>query len=153
MSTEQNQVLGKVAQILNEREVAINLGKRDGVTQGMKFSILAQTPQLIYDPDTNELLDEIDRVKVEVEAKEVRARITICSTFKKTLIPGIGFSAALTLSQLAGAAGPREVVETLRIEDAALPPPLDPEESYVKIGDRVVGYIPRQSSRKQSQPE
>ena len=83
MDDETNSKLheGKVAQIVSEREIAINIGKKDGVVQGMQFSVLAATPQEVTDPDTGELLDTIDRSKIDVEATEVRDKITICSTF------------------------------------------------------------------------
>jgi len=35
-------------------------------------------------------------------------------------------------------APPREIIDTLKATDKSLLPPLSPEESYVKINDRVV---------------
>src|SRR5579859_2462506 len=124
---------GKVAKILTEREVAINIGRTQGVTKGMRFAILAPTPEEISDPETGEMLDVVDRTKVLVQATEVRERVTICSTYRTIKISGGAFSAAYSLSRLFDP--PREVHETLRIEDSSLPAPLSPEESYVKIGD------------------
>ncbi len=135
MTFETNNKLleGKVAQIVSEREIAINIGKKDGVVQGMQFSVLAATPQEVTDPDTGELLDTIDRSKIDVEATEVRDKITICSTFATKWVGG-----GLLAYNYQNLFGPsREVVETLRVEDSSLPAPLDPEESFVKIGDRV----------------
>lgn len=43
---------GKVALILNEREIVINIGAEQGVKPGMKFKVLADTPTEILDPDT-----------------------------------------------------------------------------------------------------
>jgi hypothetical protein len=126
---------GKVAKILTEREVVINIGKVQGVTKGMRFAILAATPEEISDPETGEVLDVVDRTKVLVQATEVRERVTICSTYRTTKMSGGAFSTAYSLSRLFDP--PREIPETLRIEDSLLPAPLSPEESYVKIGDRV----------------
>jgi hypothetical protein len=134
-------VEGRVAQILNARELVINLGSKHGVTKGMKFSVLSESPMEIHDPATNELLDVIDREKVRVQASEVRERITVCRTYRTTKVGGRG---GLTAS-LAAIEGMRRlmepeqtVVETLRVQDAQLPPPLKAEESYVKVNDRVV---------------
>ena len=33
---------------------------------------------------------------------------------------------------------PQQIVETLKVEDSSLPPQISEEESYVKIGDRVI---------------
>ncbi len=126
---------GKVAKILSEREVVINIGSAQGVKKGMRFAILAPTPEEILDPETGEALDVVDRTKVLVQATEVREKITICSTYRITKISGGALSTAYSFGRLFDP--PQEVPETLRIKDSSLPAPLSPEESYVKIGDRV----------------
>ena len=126
---------GKVAKILTEREVVINIGSAQGVKKGMRFAILAPTPEEVLDPETGEVLDVVDRTKVLVQATEVREKITICSTYRTTKVSGGALSTAYSLGRLFDP--PREIPETLRIEDSSLPAPLSPEESYVKIGDRV----------------
>ncbi len=134
MAENSNLLEGKVAKVLTEREVVINIGQAQGVKKGMRFAILAATPEEITDPDTGEKLDMVDRTKVLVEATEVRPKITICSTFRTTTIPAGAFG---TFSVGRLFAPPQEVFETLRTEDSSLPLPLSPDESYVKIGDRV----------------
>jgi hypothetical protein len=124
---------GKVATIVSVREVAINIGQRDGVQQGMAFAVLAETPLRVEDPRTGELLGEIDREKVRVKATEVLERFSICRTYETYETPGL-FS-PFVLSALGGM--PTRHVRTLRIEDSELPPPLPENESYVKVGDRV----------------
>ena len=126
---------GKVAKILTEREVVINIGSVQGVKKGMRFAILAPTPEEVLDPETGEVLDVVDRTKVLVQATEVREKITICSTYRTTKISGGTLSAAYAFSRYFDP--PQEIPETLRTEDSSLPAPLSPEESYVKIGDRV----------------
>lgn len=133
---------GRVAQILSAREIVINIGSANGVIAGMKFAVLAEEPMKIVDPETDELLDVIDREKVRVEVSEVRERITICRTFRtKVVSSGRGrFSDYIlrTLEMQEMYEPPKRVVETLRVEDSQLPPELDPEESYVKVNDRVI---------------
>ena len=129
---------GRVASILNARELVINVGTERGVTKGMKFAVLAESPTEIRDPGTNEVLDVIDREKVRVEATEVRERITVCRTYRSTKVGG-GLASVFALQRgLADFEPPRTVFETFRVQDAQLPPPLKPEESYVKVNDRVV---------------
>ena len=132
---------GRVAQVLNARELVINIGSDKGVAVGMKFAVLSATPMVVHDPETNELLDSVDREKVRVEAVEVRPKIAICKTYRTTHTPagslylGVnGFSARLADAL----APPKVVTETLEAKDASLPPPLSADESYVKISDRVV---------------
>jgi hypothetical protein len=126
---------GKVAKILTEREVVINIGSAQGVKRGMRFAILASTPEEVLDPETGEVLDIVDRTKVLVQATEVREKITICSTYRTTRIPGGALSTSNAFNRLFEPS--REIPDTLRIEDSSIPAPLSPEESYVKIGDRV----------------
>ncbi len=133
MTEDIEHLQGKVAKILNEREVAINIGKMQGVKRGMKFAILAPTPEEISDPETGEVLDVVDRPKVIVQATEVRDRITICSTYRITEIPAGPYN--LSINKLF--APVRQVPETLRVSDSTLPAPLSSKESYVKVGDRV----------------
>ena len=130
---------GKVASVLNERELAINIGSENGVRLGMKFNVLADKPTKVIDPESNELLGEIDRVKVRVQAVEVQARFSVCRTYKNRYIDGGPLYQLTTLNTSMNALGrpPRQVVETLKAEDASLPPPLSERESYVKKGDRV----------------
>ena|SRR5713101_2584053 len=138
MGSENARLEGRVAQILNARELVINLGSQNGVRQGMKFAVLAEFPIEIHDPVTNEMLGVVDREKVRVEATEVRERIAICRTYRTTKTGGSARSlfAAEEVRRLFEPE--RVIVETLAVQDSQLPPPLKPEESYVKINDRVI---------------
>ncbi|CAN5899405.1 hypothetical protein BH23PLA1_BH23PLA1_08640 [soil metagenome] len=130
---------GRVAEILNERELVINLGRERGVKPGMKFAVLAAEPKEIRDPETGDLLDVLDREKVRVAAMEVRDKIAICKTYGiNTEIANI-FSLIYKSSNLFKLIDltPKEA-ETLRVKDDPQLQTLAPEESYVKIGDRVV---------------
>jgi hypothetical protein len=108
----------------------------------MKFSVLSDSPIEIHDPTTNEVLDVIDREKVRVRASDVRERITVCRTYRTTKVPGRRTMASLAaLEEMRRLMEPEPeqiVVETLRVQDAQLPLQLKPEESYVKVNDRVV---------------
>jgi len=138
---EQQRLMGRVAQILNARELVINIGSENGVKPKMKFAILAEKPLEVRDPDTGDVLDVIDREKVRVEASEVRPKITICRTYRVKRIGGgaLHASSIPSLVSVASLFEPaREIPETLEAKDSSLPPPLSPEDSYVKIKDRVI---------------
>ncbi len=124
---------GQVAKILNERDIVINLGRIQGVKKGMKFAIVASTPEEIFDPKTGEVLDAVDQLKALVQATEVRERITICSTYKTPKISGGIFGALYSFSKLYNS--PQEVSETM--EDFSLPALLSSDENYIKRGDPV----------------
>jgi hypothetical protein len=127
---------GKVAGILNERELAINIGLNNNVQVGMKFAVMSSEETKVYDPETGDLLGLVDREKVRVQATEVKEKFSICKTYR-TLTVGEG-----PLHEYARIASlfapPRTVPETLKAGNSDYLPPLSEEESYVKIGDRVV---------------
>jgi len=127
---------GKVAAILNARELAINIGSVAGVTTGTKFKILAETPISIVDPDTQVQLGIVDREKVRVIALEVQEHLTVCRTYRTHRTGGGPLSASRMFEDLSSP--PRTTVETLKADSSAFPPPLTEEESFVKRGDRVV---------------
>ncbi len=71
-------IRGKVAQVLNSREIALNVGSAQGVVVGMRFDILE--PEGIEDPDTGESLGVIDRPKVRVQVAHVQERLSVATT-------------------------------------------------------------------------
>lgn len=126
---------GKVANLINIREIAINIGKNAGVQEGMKFKVLASKPITITDPETDEELGNIDREKVRVKATEVYDTFAICQTYRKKYI---GNTSASAIALMEALTRPEIKTETLKAEDSEFPPSLSEEESYVKRGDRVV---------------
>ena len=125
---------GRVAEILNARELVINIGANKEVEPGMVFAVLEETPVEVRDPETKELLDVIYREKVRVKAISVREKITICGTYREKNVGGV-FSPDI-YKRLFQAE--KIVPETLSERNEPLPPSLPSEESYVKINDRVV---------------
>ena len=138
---------GKVAQVISERDVAINRGRRAGVEIGMIFRIMSPEPEEIHDPDTGDLLGAVDVTKVEVEVIAVQDNLAVCRTFKKVVTPGRparpGISSPFNAlgQNIFGDPGTPESerYQTLRTdEEEFVARELDPEGSYVKRGDRAV---------------
>ncbi len=123
---------GRVSAIVSIREVAINRGSEHGVTEGMVFAILAESPFEITDPETEKTLGKMDRVKVRVKVSEVRRKWALARTYETQPTSSHPFNLFESI-YASYPARPR----TLRVEDSELPPPLAEEESFVKRGDRV----------------
>jgi hypothetical protein len=124
---------GQVAQILNERELVINIGDQHGVEEGMRFAVLAASPVQILDPESGEPLGWLDREKVRVEAIRVMERMSVCATYETKVVGG-----SLGLIDVSEMFRPRQhVPKTLRANRDSYPAPLSAAESYVKIGDVV----------------
>lgn len=134
----EERVSGKVAKILNSREIVINKGSNHGVEEGMYFKVLEPKGEDIKDPDTGETLGSVNRPKVQVKVKEVKEKLSVAMTYKKKKV-NVGGS-GLNVGKLGEALAPpvwKEEYETLKAEEKAWDN-LDEEESVVKIGDPVV---------------
>lgn len=129
-------ICGKVARVLNEREIAINIGAEKGVTTGMSFDVMEIHDQDIKDPDTGEVLGSIERPKVRVHVTHVQEKLSVATTFRNREIntggTGLGpFAQSLMPPNWITKHETFSKIEESRDE-------LDEENSYVKTGDLVV---------------
>ena len=72
---------GKIAKILNTRELVINRGTNHGVRPGMAFAVLEQQFGIV-DPDTQEPLGNLDREKVRVRVSETHPKFSLARTYE-----------------------------------------------------------------------
>lgn len=126
---------GKVAAILNERELVVNLGSDAGVAEGMKFKVLEPTRQIL-DPDTGEPLGTFEREKVRVKILEVNPKYSVGSTYETYQVT-VGSGGMPDLSHLWGRSRQVTRVRTLRLDGGLYMEPMDETKSFVKIGDLV----------------
>jgi len=137
-------IRGKVARILNSRELAINVGTNDGVVVGMRFDILDPKGEDITDPDTEEVLGSIDRPKARVQVVKVYGRLSVASTYKEHQVNVGGRGSNLGIGGgLADLFMPPKYVtkyETLKTTEKTWED-LEEKESFVKTGDPVVQVI------------
>ena len=139
--TQVKPIRGKVASVLNDREVVINRGSTNGVELGMKFDILSGNSPEIIDPDTKESLGRIENRKVRVRVASVYDRMAVAETFevRRVNVGGSGIGIGVFTP-------PRweNRYETLKRGDARVNE-LSEFESYVSIGDPVVQIIETES--------
>lgn len=133
-----SQIRGKVAQVLNSRELALNVGTDHGVRVGMLFDVLDPKGEDIVDPDTGDVLGSLARPKVRIKVISVQPKLAVASTYKKERINigGVGIGSA-GLAQLLS---PPEYVtqyETLKTTEKTWED-ISEKDSYVKRGDPVV---------------
>ncbi len=130
-------IRGKVARVLNSREIAINVGALNGVAVGMCFDVIGRAD--IRDPDTNEPLGSVDRLKVSVRVTEVKESLSVASTYQGTQV-NVGGEMDLGLGAFSRSLMPPKWVtnyETLKTEEKTW----EEEEGDVKVGDPVVQII------------
>ena len=128
-STRVGVIEGKVAKILNLRELVINRGSEDGVEVQMRFEVVEES-QEVLDPDTEEVLGEFRRVKVRVKAAEIYPRFSIARTYET-------YKEANFAAGLSNITRPRKItkVKTISTSSDAV---YEEGKSYVKIGDKIV---------------
>ena len=134
---------GKVARILNSRDMAINIGSRGGVAAGMRFDVIDASGQDIQDPDTGELLGSVERSKVRVEISRVQERFSVASTYRqeRVNVGGTGLTGIDSpISQFFMPAKWETRYETLKTEEGT-GEDLHERDSYVRVGDPVVQVL------------
>lgn len=131
-------IRGKVAAVLNDREIALNLGYANGVSVGMYFDVMSLESGDIRDPDTDEILGSIERPKVRVRVTEVREKFSVASTYrsKRVNVGGTFENKFFDMGPFARALMPSGWLTKYK------PPPpsfdyLQERDSYVKVGDPV----------------
>ena len=81
MSNDRELIRGKVARILTARQLALNIGVKDGVKVGMLFDVLDPKGDDITDPDTGEVLGSLYRPKVRAAKRNRRFSFLIIGIF------------------------------------------------------------------------
>ena len=132
-------ICGKVARVLNSRELALNIGEDQGVHIGMKFDVMDETGKNITDPDTNQIIGSIERAKVRVEIIDVQKNLSVASTYRTHNIDRGG--RVSSLPQISQILLPNKwVKETLKADETTWED-LPESKSYVKTGDKVIQVI------------
>jgi hypothetical protein len=134
-------IQGRVARILNSRELVINRGAEAGVSLGMRFAVLDPAGEDITDPDTGQIIGSLQRPKAQVEIVQVSENISVAKTYRYRMVSTGGTGAGLALSgDIARLFAPHREAkkyETLKASEAGWEP-LTEEQSIVKVGDPVI---------------
>lgn len=134
---------GKVARILNSRDLALNIGSEDGVEKDMFFHIVEEEGRDIEDPETGEFLESVHLIKVTVMVFIVKSRISIATTFRKKRVNVGGKGFAVAGSALHQLLMPEKWIskyETLKSKDREIEK-IDPQESYIEVGDYATQVV------------
>ena len=125
-------IMGKVARILSDEEVVLNVGSEDGVKEDMKFVIFSESDH-VFDPETGEDLGAIEIVKGRVRVYHVMGKMSRARTLTYQVhVPE-------TAIRLTSALFPKSRVETRRRKLKVPEDQVRPlgEDLVVRIGDKV----------------
>lgn len=143
-------IRGKIARVINKREVALNVGTAVGVTVGMRFDVLDPRDLDIKDPDSGKVLGSFYRPKVRVKITHAEDELSLATTYRGKQV-NIGGSITgpnplndfLTIGPIARALMPPNWVvkyETLEKTWQTVDT-LNEEDSRVKTGDPIVQVL------------
>ena len=138
---------GKVASILTERELVLNVGATHGVEVGMRFDILYAGGIKVRNPDNpREILGSVEWPKTQVKVVQIYETMCVARTFRTVTIPARGSAAssfrALSLGIAETYVPQQRKIETLRTDETRAARELSEEESLVKVGDVAVQVVP-----------
>ena len=74
-------IRGKVAAVLDEERLVLNVGTDDGVAQKMVFRISGT--RVIRDPDTGDKLGGVEVMKIKVQVGEIKERMSIAYPYEE----------------------------------------------------------------------
>lgn len=136
MTAHVEPISGKIAKIINSREVALNVGRERGVSPRMVFDVLSGSGHEIIDPDTGDSLGIFKSPTTQVKVNRVEDKFSIAGTFrsKRVQIADIRLFQAPTWETR---------YETLKArgEFESTSEDLDEKDSCVSVGDPVVQVI------------
>jgi hypothetical protein len=128
---------GRIAKIISQTKVAINIGSNSGVKPGMKF-VIYDEGDMINDPVTNQPIEKLEIIKGNFEITQVQAKTSIGESFRieTTYLPSV-YDAFTTLSAIGSGLGKTERTKVEvpltkeKIEEKVITP------TPLKIGDLV----------------
>ena len=133
-------VEGKVAKILDDQTLVLNVGSAQGVAQGMVFSVFAPVEE-VKDPDSGESLGAWEAVKGYVQATHPQERLTVCRAYvpqqPETTDPKERGTHVLSaemveVSMLRGGSQPKSRLNVDRTQLSGMP-----EVGPIRVGDRA----------------
>jgi hypothetical protein len=122
---------GKVAALVNVRQLAINLGSKQGVTEGMEFDVMNRSAGEIRDPDTHEVLGSITLSKLQIKI------ILVADEFSVGAVQGMRPSAGFGLPDWLYTSSASRPLTLKRSEHPDVEE-IEEKDSIVKVGDPVV---------------
>lgn len=118
----------KVVRIIDEQSIMLNCGAQQGIMVGDMFYIRSKCKDIITDPDTHEVLAEMQKYKAKIEVVSVYDKICVCQNARVTQLLAEAMSAALTVRhRLDLNVDPTQITGKFRMD----------EDEMIQIGDEV----------------
>jgi hypothetical protein len=126
-------ICGKIAHIIDETHVILNIGSNQGVKLNQIFLIYQEGDE-VFDPDTNESLGKVEITKGRIIVEHVQEKMAIAATEKKE--PDVTSHNKILSELMVDASIPKDSErEKLKVDPYHLKPL--PQVTSVRIGDLV----------------
>ncbi len=102
MSLEISRKEYHVVKIIDDMNIIINGGGRDGLQEGDCFYILSETGAAVVDPQTGEGLGIIKQIKAKVQITALYEKMCICQNARRSPSVLLSASALAALDSLGG---------------------------------------------------
>lgn len=112
----------------------------------MRFKILHARGNEVRDPDTNEVIGNVEWPKVEVKVVDVQEHLSVARTFRTIDIPASGQESVIDFVTRGVGGNYKPATrrtETLRSDEPFAQRDIHPSESYVQRGDPAVQIVVR----------
>lgn len=131
-------IQGKVAAILNERDLIINKGENDGVSEGMPFQV-TQPDVPVRDPDSGADLGVLTRDKIKVKVYDVHPQFSVAKTYEtySAYLPSASEQAELASRGRIVTRVRKIIIDSLGQNTNTI----GQEGSTVRVGDPVVQIV------------
>ena len=137
------QIVGKVAAIIDDTTLVLNVGAEHGVVEGMAFAIFASYGEIV-DPDSGESLGSWEMVKARVVATHVQPRMCTVRAPAVGNAPTVGDTRPLSAMMVEhSVSSAKEEGEWERLEVRGVDISGRPQAQPIAVGDgaRVLAEI------------
>jgi hypothetical protein len=120
-------IQGKIAAVISSREIAINVGRADGVHADDIVTVFSSIE--VKDPDSKEVLGSVKRPKVRLRIREVQEHLAVAESYEQVANSGLDVfrqaNVVKSLTDEPAAANYRTVLVRIgeSVEVGAAPPP------------------------------
>jgi hypothetical protein len=118
----------KIIRIIDEKSIMLNCGAKQGITVGDMFYIRSKSKEVITDPDTDEVLAEIQKYKAKIEVVSIYDKICICQNARTSPLLSEAMTSVLTIRRrLDLNVDPTQITGNFIMD----------EEELIQVGDEV----------------
>lgn len=128
----------KVVKIINSKQIVINAGTDDGVTEGQLFRIVSpdKNAESVIDPDTGENLGTLNLVKAKVVITTAYSKMSIVEAPERKISGYSMINPADTI--IKNLTGERYIRPDLNIDPTEITGGLPNSDKTIKIGDLAI---------------